>query len=202
MNYLAHARLSFGDADILTGNLISDFVKGKKKLDYPAPIRDGIGLHRAIDEFTDGHEATRRAKTFFRADYRLYAGALVDVVYDHFLANDPGEFADEGALAAFAKETYHRLGHARAFFPERFGRLFPYMESQDWLTGYRHQEGIFRSFAGLARRAAYMPGPAAACETFLTHYGELGACYSAFYPGLKEFAWQTLEGIREGRGIE
>ncbi|MDP4151227.1 MAG: ACP phosphodiesterase, partial [Bacteroidota bacterium] len=186
MNYLAHARLSFGDSDILTGNLISDFVKGKKKLEYPSPIRDGIHLHRAIDEFTDGHEATRQAKTFFRADYRLYAGALVDVVYDHFLANDPVEFATEPALAAFAKETYHRLGLARTWFPERFGRLFPYMESQDWLTGYRYREGIFRSFAGLARRAAYMPGPAAACEIFLAHYGELGACYDAFYTELKD----------------
>ena len=31
VNYLAHAYLSFGDPEILTGNLISDFVKGKKK---------------------------------------------------------------------------------------------------------------------------------------------------------------------------
>ena len=30
MNYLAHAYLSFGDPDVLTGNMISDFVKGKK----------------------------------------------------------------------------------------------------------------------------------------------------------------------------
>lgn len=30
MNYLAHAVLSFDDPDILTGNIISDFVKGKK----------------------------------------------------------------------------------------------------------------------------------------------------------------------------
>ena len=32
MNYLAHAYLSFGDPDILAGNMISDFVKGKKKV--------------------------------------------------------------------------------------------------------------------------------------------------------------------------
>jgi acyl carrier protein phosphodiesterase len=30
MNYLAHAYLSFGEPDILAGNMISDFVKGKK----------------------------------------------------------------------------------------------------------------------------------------------------------------------------
>lgn len=35
MNYLAHAYFSFGDPAILTGNMISDYVKGKKQFDYP-----------------------------------------------------------------------------------------------------------------------------------------------------------------------
>jgi acyl carrier protein phosphodiesterase len=35
MNYLAHAYLSFNDPEILVGNMISDFVKGKKKFDSP-----------------------------------------------------------------------------------------------------------------------------------------------------------------------
>lgn len=30
MNYLAHAYLSFDEPEILVGNMISDFVKGKK----------------------------------------------------------------------------------------------------------------------------------------------------------------------------
>jgi acyl carrier protein phosphodiesterase len=51
MNYLAHAYLSFKHEDILLGNLISDFVKGKKKFDYPLLIQKGITLHRNIDTF-------------------------------------------------------------------------------------------------------------------------------------------------------
>ena len=31
VNYLAHAYLSFGIPDIVVGNLISDFIKGKKR---------------------------------------------------------------------------------------------------------------------------------------------------------------------------
>jgi acyl carrier protein phosphodiesterase len=86
--------LSFNDPEILVGNLISDFVKGKKKFDFPAGHPDGIALHRAIDTFTDTHEATKKAKEFFRPHYRLYAGALVDVIFDHFLAVDETEFTD------------------------------------------------------------------------------------------------------------
>ena len=88
MNYLAHAYLSFDDPEVLAGNMISDFVKGKKKFDYPFRIQQGIMLHRLIDDFTDNHPATKEAKEFFRPDYRLYSGAFVDVVYDHFLAID------------------------------------------------------------------------------------------------------------------
>ena len=42
MNYLAHACLSFGKPDILLGNMINDFIKGKKQFDYPAAIQKGI----------------------------------------------------------------------------------------------------------------------------------------------------------------
>ncbi len=103
MNYLAHAYLSFNQPAILTGNMISDFVKGKKKYDFSSEIQKGIALHRAIDEFTDFHPVTQIAKSYFKQAYRLYAGAFVDVVYDHFLANDPDQFADHTALDSFCQ---------------------------------------------------------------------------------------------------
>ena len=192
MNYLAHAYLSFSIPEIAVGNLISDFVKGKKKLEYPETIQKGISLHRAIDTFTDAHEITRQAKVFFRPDYGLYSGALTDVVYDHFLANDPREFPGEG-LAAFAERTYEQLAPFQPLFPERFGRMFPYMRSQNWLYHYRYKEGIYNSFTGLSRRAAYMESPQRACELFEIHYKELEACYTLFFPELKEFALATLK---------
>jgi hypothetical protein len=66
LNYLAHAYLSFNDSNLLLGNMISDYVKGKKKFDYPIKIQQGIHLHRLIDEFTDFHPITKEAKQFFK----------------------------------------------------------------------------------------------------------------------------------------
>ena len=97
MNYLAHAYLSFGDPDILAGNMISDFVKGKKKFEYPDRVQMGITLHRKIDEYTDAHPATHQAIKFLKDAAGPYAGAFVDIVYDHFLANAFYAF-EEGAL--------------------------------------------------------------------------------------------------------
>jgi acyl carrier protein phosphodiesterase len=225
VNYLAHAYLSFGIPEIVVGNLISDYVKGKKQFDYPGRIRTGITLHRAIDTYTDTHPVTREAKSYFRSAYGLYSGALIDVAYDHFLANDPLAFPpvrgqgeppptggqgqpqapaafgqeDHPALAAFAQRTYQQLSAWEPVFPERFARIFPYMRDQNWLYHYRFKEGIFKSFAGLSRRAAYMEGPEQACRLFEAHFGDLEACYREFFPALKEFARQTLERLESDR---
>ncbi len=200
VNYLAHAYLSFDIPDVVTGNLISDFVKGKRRLDYAPAIQVGITLHRAIDGFTDGHGATRRAKSYFRADYGLYSGPITDVVYDHFLATDPNVFPSTADLTAFARRTYGQLTTRAGVFPEPFGRMFHYMRDQDWFSGYRVKEGIFASLAGLSRRAAYMPDPGQACRLLETHYAALGDCYRGFFPELKDFAFRTLEGLRLDEG--
>lgn len=187
INYLAHAYLSFNHDEVLTGNLISDFVKGKAQYDYPAGIQQGITLHRAIDTFTDAHPATREAKSFFRPAYRLYAGAFVDVVYDHFLAADEREFSEE-ALAAFAGRVYDTLGGFTNHFPDRFSRMFPYMKSQNWLFHYRSLWGTEKSFGGVVRRSVHLTESDTAFRIFSEHYADLRACYDQFFPDVKAFA--------------
>ena len=115
MNFLAHAYLSFQHPEILVGNMISDFVKGRKRLDYSQGIQQGILLHRQIDAFTEMHPATKEARKFLRPAVGLYSGAFVDVAYDHFLANDQNDFP---ILHEHCSETY------RVLFSVTFYRLF------------------------------------------------------------------------------
>ena len=61
VNYLAHIYLSFDNKPRAVGNFIADAVKGKQYLKYPDEIQKGIQLHRAIDTFTDQHEAFKKA---------------------------------------------------------------------------------------------------------------------------------------------
>jgi acyl carrier protein phosphodiesterase len=178
MNYLAHAYLSFGDPEILTGNLIGDHVKGKLALEkYPKNISRGIMLHRKIDSFTDDHPATKRAKLLFRETYGLYAGAVMDSLYDHFLANDPKHFASEKVLFDFSQETYVKVAQQAAHFPLSFEQYFPYMREQNWLYHYRTLQGMQRSLNGLHRRAKHMPPVDIAYNIFIGHYYQLAQCY-------------------------
>jgi acyl carrier protein phosphodiesterase len=192
MNFLAHAVLSFGDAERLTGNIISDFVKGKAQYTYPAPIQNGIRLHRAIDAFTDAHAATKEAANFFKIPYRLYSGALVDVVYDHFLANDQTIFPGD-SLLPFSQQVYGMLEGQAAHLPITFARVFMYMKAENWLWNYRKPEGIQRSLRGLARRAVYLSEGETAFQLFQEHYHHLEQCYRRFMPDVKTFAKQQIE---------
>lgn len=199
MNYLAHAYLSFHDPEILAGNIFSDFIKGRKKFDFPPRIQQGIALHRAIDQFTDVHPATAAAKQFFKPAYGLYSAAFIDIVYDHFLARDEGIFPDAESLKRFSAGAYGQLRQSEAYFPERFSTVFYYMQLHDWLYGYRFREGIFRSFGGLVSRAAYMHDAQPACEAFVNHYDELEQCYREFFPAMKAFAHNQFHLLNPGR---
>lgn len=196
MNYLAHAVLSFDDPDILAGNMISDFVKGKTKFTYPLEIRKGIELHRMIDEFTDLHPATAEAKLFFRPVYRLYSGAFVDIVYDHFLANDRSVFKSADVLLKFTESTYHSLEKNKDNWPVMFATLFHYMKSDNWLYSYRLLMGMNKSFHGLVRRARYMNDAEPAFKIFSENYTALQLCYENFFPELKAFSLKSLRNLR------
>lgn len=194
MNFLAHAHLSFNNPEILVGNLISDFVKGKKQYNYPQRIHKGILLHRAIDQFTDEHPATKQAKTVFREKYRLYSAAFVDVVYDHFLANDSSEFTEE-SLLDFTTNVYVKMDRYLNRLPPKFEQMFAYMKQQNWLFNYRSRWELEKSFGGLVRRATFLSEHQTAFLLFNEHYDELQTCYSQFFPDVKFFAREKLKNL-------
>src|SRR5829696_7999952 len=196
MNYLAHAYLSFNRPGLLIGNMISDFVKGRKKYEYSKEIQQGIALHREIDSFTDSHFATKDAKNIFRPAYRLYAGPFVDVVYDHFLAVDKNEFTDE-RLEDFTIHTYHLLDQHTDQFPEKFKAMYPYMKAHNWLYHYRYRQGIQKSLGGMVRRSKYLTESDTAYFLFIEHYNELNQFYQLFFPDLKLMTLDFLKQIEE-----
>jgi len=172
--------------------MISDFVKGKKKFDFPQDIQKGIMLHRMVDTFTDTHEATKEAKEVFRPHYRLYSGAFVDVIYDHFLAADPSEFS-EPALLGFSKQVYAMLDEQAQWLPERFALMFPYMKEHNWLFNYRTRWGTGKSLGGVVRRSPYLTESDTAYHLFEQHYQLLQDCYRHFWASVKPFAKEQFD---------
>lgn len=175
--------------------MISDFVKGKQKENYPGDIRKGILLHRAIDSFTDKHASTKAVKEFFRPKYRLYSGAFADVVYDYFLANDIREFQTPEALMDFSQHSFKLLDEQQQWLAPGFAAMFPYMKSQNWLYHYRFEEGIQKSMEGLRRRSLYIDETETAFRIFLEYKQAIKKEYDLFFPELKQYAADTLHDL-------
>lgn len=193
MNYLGHALLSMDDPDILAGNMIGDYVKGSASLDdYSEGVKKGILLHRKIDSFADSDPAALRARVWFREKYGLYSGAIIDTVFDHYIATDPQFFKTENDLLSFSQGVYKKLNGYKEIFPPQFAKMFPYMEQQNWLYNYRTMTGVSRSLQGLHRRAKYMEEPEEAYNTFVIRYYELAQSYYDFMERAYEYVKREL----------
>lgn len=184
MNYLAHAFLNPQEEDILFGNLIADFVKGKNKATYTSSVQQGIALHRSIDAFTDRHPVVQEGILLFRPHYRWSGPVFLDILFDFYLANDPIHFSEE-SLLQFTKKIYRVLQHRSTWMNDAMQQFFGYMQEYNWLYHYRHKEGIERSIRGMCKRFPVLGDPDAALELFAENEDYFESCYQRFFPDLQ-----------------
>jgi len=152
VNYLGHATLSGNDDNILIGNMLGDFIKGNKYLNYPLSIQKGMRYHRLLDEYTDQHPSVRDATKLLRAEGIRYAGVFIDIFFDYFIANDSTFFKNEKELEEFTLSTLGKLESAYEIMSEDMKTYFGYMIRYNWLYHYRSRSGIEKAIIGLIKR--------------------------------------------------
>jgi len=187
MNFLAHIHLSGNDPNIMVGNFIGDFVKGKKVNNYESDITKGILLHRAIDYFTDTHPVVAISKGRLRNKYRHYSGVIVDIFYDHFLASNWRQYHSK-SLEKFAEEAYHSVLSYKEILPEKALYVLKFMMKNNWLVSYASIEGISSVLYGMSRRTKYKSNMEKATKELVEYYDLFKREFEEFYPDLKEYA--------------
>ena len=141
MNYLAHIYLS-GTNDLLKiGNFMADSIKGHDYEKFDSEIKKGILLHRHIDSFTDSHPIYRQSKHRLHEKYGHYAGVIMDILYDHFLAKNWSKFSDE-KLEDYANNFYQLLQDNYDILTERIKGMMPYMIARNWFVSYASIAGL------------------------------------------------------------
>jgi len=185
VNFLAHAYLSYGNPEILTGNLMADFIRGKPLPNLPASIQNGIRLHRAIDDFTDKHEINRQAYAYLRSSSGRLAPVFLDIAYDYFLASHGYYFPNETVLSKFAHETYEKVDAQLMHTDNRFSSMYARMKEQNWLLKYRDKANMARSFNSVTYRTKLITNTAPVFEEFLKNENELKSAFDAFFPDLE-----------------
>ncbi|MBL9077759.1 MAG: DUF479 domain-containing protein [Planctomycetes bacterium] len=192
MNWLAHLRLAPRAPLLRLGNLCGDFVAGVELAALHPDLRRGIAQHRAVDAFVDAHPIVRRSRARLDPPFRRFAGVLVDVFHDHFLARDWDRLGDGSALATFAATVHGDLRAHLELLPPRLQRAVAWMESEQWLVGYAGLAGIdavLRRMAQRLRRETPLGDGAAQLQA---HYGALDGDFAAFWPELVAFARELV----------
>ncbi|SHJ79494.1 Acyl carrier protein phosphodiesterase [Rubritalea squalenifaciens DSM 18772] len=189
MNFLAHLALAAPTDASRIGNLLGDFAKGTLEAlaeTYPPEVINGIITHRAIDRFTDEHPTFSEAKILLAPKRRRYAGIIIDIAYDHFLAQHWDSY-HEGSLDDFAQECYAALERHPDWQAGRLKHALPYMKKENWLVGYKALSGIERTFKRVSTRGKYTAPIYHAMDDLKTNYHSLEALFHRFYPELQSY---------------
>jgi acyl carrier protein phosphodiesterase len=199
MNFLAHLFLSGNDPEIMVGNFIGDFVRGRNLRNvYPEAMALGIELHRAIDDYTDAHAVVLESKKRLRPKYRHYAPVIVDMFYDHFLAVEWSRYHSM-PLPEFAAFAYAELNKRHRWLPDRVKQMMPYMMHGNWLVSYAQKEGIHRALTGMSRRTPYDSKMNEAVFDLENYYADFRQEFGRFFPDLHSFCEQWLTDARDGQ---
>jgi acyl carrier protein phosphodiesterase len=135
----------------MIGNFIADHIKGNQFTHLSSEIQQGIKLHREIDTFTDAHKITRTSKRRLHKRYGLFAGIIIDIFYDHYLAKNWSDYSAM-PLGVYVNSVYQLLTQQKQILPEKTLQMMPFMIQYNWLCNYQYKEGIKSVLNGMNRR--------------------------------------------------
>ena len=187
MNFLAHAYLSFNNPEILTGNMIGDFVKGRDFTHLPTDIQKGVQLHRKIDYFTDKHEFFKKSVYRISDIHGKYRFVIVDLFYDHFLAENWAEYHNF-KLKQFTDNTYSTLHNNEIHLPEKFKFALGYMEKNDWLYNYQYLDKLEMFIKGISNRSKYGNNLETSIEDLKSDYKYFESDFKLFFEDVISFS--------------
>ncbi|MBK0368534.1 acyl carrier protein phosphodiesterase [Flavobacterium agrisoli] len=191
MNFLAHIYLSGNDDLIKIGNFMADGIRGKQFEAFPSDIQKGILLHREIDTYTDAHDIFKKSTKKLHSNYHHYAGVIVDIFYDHFLAKNWMEYSNEN-LSQYVSNFYCSLHQNYELLTEKTQNILPIMIQENWLLSYQSVEGIQHILTQMDRRTRNVSKMQFATNELIQHYDEFESEFTSFFLELKSHAHNKL----------
>ena len=200
MNYLAHLFLSGSDEHVMVGNFIGDYVKGNTWNKFPENIKKGILLHRQIDSFTDSHPKFREAKTFFRDEFGLYSGIVIDLIYDHYLAKNWNKYSDL-TLRTFAKRSHAVLLQNFMYLPVRVQSFLPFLIQHRRLESYASVNGIVQTLKIMSNYSSLPAKSDFVKETIQANNNFFEVNFSEFIADLIKYTNEIQEKMYNETGV-
>lgn len=194
MNYLAHIYLSDNNDESMLGNFLGDFVNKSLENNFEYSIKSGIFMHRKLDSFTDSNPIFLESKKRISSLNRRFAGVLIDMFYDHFLAKNWSEYSSI-SLEEYADNFYSILKRFSYCLPDKLTTRMPFMIEENWLVSYREINGIEKSLERISWRFSKskhsLLNP---IDELIRNYESLELDFKSFFPYAIEYAYK-LKGV-------
>lgn len=130
---------------------MGDFVKGRITQTFPEPLVKHLRLHRRIDTYTQQSPGFQKSRSRIDPRFRYARSILVDVFYDHFLA-EQWERYSELSLLEYSQQVYQGLQQCYSYLPPPLQQQLPRMIEHNWLYSYRRPEVVERVLDRLEKR--------------------------------------------------
>ncbi len=169
MNWLAHFVLSPDDDRVRLGNWLPDVLERDALGAIQDPrIREGIDLHRRIDEFTDRHPVVQSGRERLPAGVRRFAAIVLDVYWDHFLTVNFEALVNEDLEGFVWRVNAGLHAHSNGLAPE-IQDVLTRMDTEAWLKSYGTLDGVELTFERISKRLSprarrlFQPAPSRRC---------------------------------------
>jgi acyl carrier protein phosphodiesterase len=183
LNYLAHLFIAGESEEAKLGGILGDFEKGSVIGKYNRETEIEIQLHRKIDFYTDNHPIVKSAKKLLTEEKRRYGNVLLDVFYDHLLAQKWKNY-NNVSLNDFAERAYSILLRNMDILPNKLSEIVPVMIQQDWLTSYQEFSGFEKAIIRISKRLRQGNILTECISDIKTNYSALSLSFDEFFPQL------------------
>lgn len=181
MNFLCHFHLAGDDPGLIIGGLLGDHIKGPLRGEWPETWEQGIKLHRKIDALTDNHPSAHEFILSLPASYRRFAPIMLDVCFDHCIANHWQRYHSE-PLPEFAQKVYQLFEPTLGDLPKNAAHHMERLTQFDVLTGSTEWSLIERMLTAIDTRFK-KDTPLAHCQpTLKARLPDIERLFHQIYP--------------------
>ncbi|MDB5272824.1 MAG: hypothetical protein JWO58_1191, partial [Chitinophagaceae bacterium] len=142
--------------------------------------------------YTDSHPIVLQSIKRLRDRHGKFAGVVVDICYDHFLAKNWKTYSSV-ELWEYVNACYALMLKHKEELPPRIQEMLPYMVRGNWLYNYRTLEGIDRVFKGMARRTQFDSNMSSAMKDLWTDYAAYEEEFHEFFPQIRAYVQSLLD---------
>jgi acyl carrier protein phosphodiesterase len=138
---------------------------------------------------TAGLMIVRCSKQRVSTPFRKFSGILVDVFYDHLLANEWHKHS-QIPLNQFIAEVYTSIDALPAEIPAMARLRLEQMRTEDWLSSYGHMDGLRLTLVRVGRRLRKPVDLGIAITDLQADFQAFQNDFQTFFPELRDHVGQ------------